>query len=82
MLDRTILLTYKHKTHSVAGDEKIVSNADVDFYIDDVSLFNFFFLLDNFLFGGVLIFKNVYMALFFRIFCWTYDQVPLNLDCQ
>ncbi|KAF7830130.1 Eukaryotic translation initiation factor 3 subunit L [Senna tora] len=32
---RTILLTYKHKTHSVGSDRKIVSNADVDFYVDD-----------------------------------------------
>lgn len=33
---RTILLTYKHKTHAVDSDGKIISNADVDFYIDDV----------------------------------------------
>ncbi|KAI5354659.1 hypothetical protein L3X38_007554 [Prunus dulcis] len=32
---RTILLTYKHKTHAVDTDGKIISNADVDFYIDD-----------------------------------------------
>ncbi|CAI9093495.1 OLC1v1029004C1 [Oldenlandia corymbosa var. corymbosa] len=32
---RTILLTYKHKTHAVDSDGKIISNADVDFYIDD-----------------------------------------------
>ncbi|XP_068652947.1 uncharacterized protein [Aristolochia californica] len=30
---RTILMTYKHKTHAVETDRKIVSNADVDFYI-------------------------------------------------
>ena len=36
MFYRTILLTYKHKTHSVDSDGKIISNADVDFYIDDV----------------------------------------------
>ncbi|XP_073122674.1 uncharacterized protein [Henckelia pumila] len=32
---RTILITYKHKTHSVDSDGKFLSNADVDFYIDD-----------------------------------------------
>ncbi|XP_073120422.1 uncharacterized protein [Henckelia pumila] len=32
---RTILITYKHKTHSVDFDGKVLSNADVDFYIDD-----------------------------------------------
>ncbi|KAL0311989.1 UNVERIFIED_CONTAM: 8-hydroxygeraniol oxidoreductase [Sesamum radiatum] len=31
----TILMTYKHKTHSVDSDGKITSNADIDFYIDD-----------------------------------------------
>ncbi|KOM28650.1 hypothetical protein LR48_Vigan561s004000 [Vigna angularis] len=30
---RTILMTYKHKTHAVDSDGKITSNADVDFYI-------------------------------------------------
>ncbi|KAE8682659.1 RNA polymerase I-associated factor PAF67 isoform 3 [Hibiscus syriacus] len=33
---RSILFTYKHKTHAVDSDGKIISNADVDFYIDDV----------------------------------------------
>ncbi|KAI3717647.1 hypothetical protein L1987_69399 [Smallanthus sonchifolius] len=32
---RTILMTYKHKTHSVGADGKTISNADMDFYIDD-----------------------------------------------
>ncbi|PPR80775.1 hypothetical protein GOBAR_AA39939 [Gossypium barbadense] len=32
---RTILFSYKHKTHAVDSDGKIISNADVDFYIDD-----------------------------------------------
>lgn len=32
-------MTYKHKTHAVGADGKITSNADLDFYIDDVSLF-------------------------------------------
>ncbi|XVE53718.1 hypothetical protein DITRI_Ditri03aG0025000 [Diplodiscus trichospermus] len=32
---RSILLTYKHKTHAVDSEGKIISNADVDFYIDD-----------------------------------------------
>lgn len=30
---RTILLTYKHKTHSVDSEGRIISNADIDFYI-------------------------------------------------
>lgn len=29
-------MTYKHKTHAVDSDGKITSNADVDFYIDEV----------------------------------------------
>ena len=37
MVCRTILLTYKHKTQAVDSDGKISSNADVDFYVDDVS---------------------------------------------
>lgn len=37
-LYRTILMTYKHKTHAVDSDGKITSNADVNFYIDDVSV--------------------------------------------
>ncbi|KAG1330369.1 eukaryotic translation initiation factor 3 subunit L [Cocos nucifera] len=32
---RTILMTYKHKMHAVDSDGKIISNADVDFYIDE-----------------------------------------------
>ncbi|XP_024023843.1 eukaryotic translation initiation factor 3 subunit L isoform X2 [Morus notabilis] len=36
---RTILMTYKHKTHAVDSDGKIISNADVDFYIDDDMIF-------------------------------------------
>ncbi|KAJ6957337.1 uncharacterized protein [Populus alba] len=32
---RTILMSYKHKTHAVDSEGKIISNADVDFYIDD-----------------------------------------------
>ncbi|CAL0319229.1 unnamed protein product [Lupinus luteus] len=32
---RTILITYKHKAHAVDSDGKVISNADVDFYIDD-----------------------------------------------
>ncbi|CAA0838369.1 RNA polymerase I-associated factor PAF67 [Striga hermonthica] len=32
---RTILMTYKHKTHVVDLDGKITSNADIDFYIVD-----------------------------------------------
>ncbi|KAL2236060.1 UNVERIFIED_CONTAM: Eukaryotic translation initiation factor 3 subunit L [Sesamum indicum] len=32
---RTILMTYKHKTHAVDFDGKITSNADIDFYIND-----------------------------------------------
>ncbi|KAI7755431.1 hypothetical protein M8C21_027738 [Ambrosia artemisiifolia] len=32
---RTILMAYKHKTHSVVADGKTVSNADIDFYIDN-----------------------------------------------
>ncbi|WVZ20844.1 hypothetical protein V8G54_008166 [Vigna mungo] len=35
---RTILITYKHKTHAVDSDGKITSNADVDFYIDEVQV--------------------------------------------
>lgn len=34
-------MTYKHKTHAVDGDGKIISNADLDFYIDDVCHFVF-----------------------------------------
>lgn len=32
---RSILMTYKHKTHSVGADGKTISNADIDFYISD-----------------------------------------------
>ncbi|XP_071693019.1 uncharacterized protein, partial [Rutidosis leptorrhynchoides] len=32
---RTILMMYKHKTHSVGADGKTISNADIDFYIDN-----------------------------------------------
>ncbi|MCL7022419.1 hypothetical protein MKW94_025748 [Papaver nudicaule] len=32
---RSILMTYTHKTHAVSVHGKIISNADVDFYIDD-----------------------------------------------
>ena len=42
VLFRTILMTYKHKTHAVDIDGKITSNADVDFYIDDVCPLIFF----------------------------------------
>ncbi|KAF4355419.1 hypothetical protein G4B88_020320 [Cannabis sativa] len=39
---RAILMTYKHKTHVVGSDRRIISNADVDFYIDDVCSSIFF----------------------------------------
>lgn len=39
IIDRTILMTYKHKTHAINSDGKVISNADLDFYIDDVCLF-------------------------------------------
>ncbi|KAM7276197.1 hypothetical protein ACFE04_018063 [Oxalis oulophora] len=32
---RTILLTFKHKTHAVDLEGKVTSNADVEFYVDD-----------------------------------------------
>eukprot|EP00252_Welwitschia_mirabilis_P004000 TRINITY_DN1412_c0_g1_i1.p1 TRINITY_DN1412_c0_g1~~TRINITY_DN1412_c0_g1_i1.p1 ORF type:complete len:528 (+),score=66.80 TRINITY_DN1412_c0_g1_i1:200-1783(+) len=32
---RTTLMTYKHKTHVMEQDGRIISNADVDFYVDD-----------------------------------------------
>ncbi|KAK6912715.1 Translation initiation factor 3 complex subunit L [Dillenia turbinata] len=32
---RTILMTYKHKTHAVDPDGKVISTADVDFFLDD-----------------------------------------------
>lgn len=32
---RAILMTYKHKMHSVDNEGKIISNADVDFYINE-----------------------------------------------
>ncbi|KAG8067539.1 hypothetical protein GUJ93_ZPchr0005g14842 [Zizania palustris] len=34
---RTILMTYKHKMHSVDSDGKVISSADFDFYIDEVA---------------------------------------------
>jgi hypothetical protein len=37
-LDRSILMTYKHKMHAVDSDGKIVSSADFDFYIVEVML--------------------------------------------
>lgn len=38
-------MTYKHKTHAVDPEGKIISNADVDFYIDDVCHFLFDYIL-------------------------------------
>lgn len=32
-------MTYKHKMHSVDNEGKIISNADVDFYINEVAVF-------------------------------------------
>ncbi|KAK3438286.1 hypothetical protein EUGRSUZ_C02897 [Eucalyptus grandis] len=32
---RTILITYKHKTHAIDTDGKVISNADIDFFVDD-----------------------------------------------
>lgn len=39
---RTILMSYKHKTHAVDSDGKVVSNADIDFSINDVCVSNSF----------------------------------------
>ena len=51
-------MTYKHKTHAVDGDGKIISNADLDFYIDDVcSLSSAVILFPFFLF---LVLGNLY----------------------
>lgn len=38
LLSRMALLTYKHKSHVVDTDGSIQSNADVDFYIDEVGV--------------------------------------------
>jgi hypothetical protein len=35
--DREILMAYTHKTHAVDNDGHIISNADFDFYIDEVA---------------------------------------------
>lgn len=32
---RTILMTYKRKTHTADNHGKIISNADIDFYINE-----------------------------------------------
>ncbi len=40
-LCRVALLTYKHKTHVINNDGSVLSNADVDFYVDDVSTLSF-----------------------------------------
>ena len=39
LICRTILLTYKHKAHSVDSDGRIISNADIDFFINNVCSF-------------------------------------------
>jgi len=41
LLCRVALLTYKHKTHVIKNDGSLLSNADVDFYVDDVSILSF-----------------------------------------
>ena len=33
-------MSYKHKTHAVDSDGKVVSNADIDFSINDVCVSN------------------------------------------
>lgn len=35
-------MTYKHKMHSAGDDGKITSNADVDFYINEVTVMSFY----------------------------------------
>lgn len=35
-------MTYKHKTHAVDSEGKITSNADLDFYIDNVRIPSFY----------------------------------------
>lgn len=52
-------MTYKHKTHAVDTAGKVISNADVDFYIDDVSLLTFSSCLNPFFFEGILIQNTV-----------------------
>ena len=32
-------MTYKHKTHIVDGEGKIVSNADIDFWVNEARLY-------------------------------------------
>lgn len=45
-------MSYKHKTHAVDSEGKVVSNADIDFSIDDVRISelynNIFFVLIDF----------------------------------
>lgn len=45
-------MSYKHKTHAVDSDGKVVSNADIDFSIDDVSVLKLF---SNFLFREICV---------------------------
>jgi translation initiation factor 3 subunit L len=40
-LCRVTLLTYKHKTHVINNDGNVISNADVEFFVGDVSILSF-----------------------------------------
>ncbi len=40
-LCRVALFTYKHKTHVINSDGNVLSNANVDFYVDDVNILSF-----------------------------------------
>lgn len=68
-------MTYKHKTHAVDSAGKIISNADVDFYIDDVSLLTIsscliLFSLKRFIFQiQFLNFLNSFWATLTQVFC-------------
>jgi len=40
-LRKVAFLTYKHKTHVINNDGSVISNANVDFYVNDVSILSF-----------------------------------------
>lgn len=53
-------MTYKHKTHAVDSDGKVISNADIDFSIDDVRVYLLFSV-------SFLVIRDLCSRIYFRI---------------
>lgn len=73
-------MTYKHKTHAIDHDGRIISNADVDFYIDEVFALGLAFYFYNFLHSYCLFTAVSYLYPFYVSLILNFITLVFCLD--